>query len=145
NHKKEASDESRKHVSSSQKGSAQFHPRGKRNLDSRVSCNGDGEPISPILAPRGADIAFERARRQADANQTPWRRFGSVPHQGWRDRAHWGLLPAPACSPLLRARGTRRAGLRLSRLEVRPKRQVHRDAQYTAQATIHGRSATPRL
>ena len=39
----------------------------------------------------------------------------------------------------------RRVALRLSRLEVCAERQVYRDAQYPAGATIHGGSATPRL
>ena len=88
-----------------------------------------------------------RARRPAGARAAAGRGPGRVPRHRRQGRARRRVLPAPPRADVLRPQRRVRAALRLSRLEVRPRRRVRRHAVGAARLAVqdegHDRAPIP--
>ena len=106
---------------------------GKDSEDlSRVGAgHGDGRVDAAILDP-GAEVVRTAARRRADAADAAGRKAARFPRQLGARRRHGSPLPAPLRVAVPRPQRGERHPLRLSRLEIRRRRQLRRHAERAA-------------
>ena len=103
-------------------------PRRERASDPGRARHADGRADAPLL---GAGVLFEgaaRTRLPADPRHADVREPGRVPRHDGAGGPRRRALPAPHGVDVLRPQRGMRAALRLSRLEVRRRRQLRRHA-----------------
>ena len=96
----------------------------QRDADARWAGHAHGQSDARILDPRLPLLGTE-GRRRADAAHAARRAADRLPRHRRPGRHHGASLPAPLRLAVLRAQRGRRPALRLSRLEIRRRRQLH--------------------
>ena len=109
----------------------------QRDADARWAGHAHGQSDAGILDPRLSFLGAE-GRRRADAAHAAGRAAHRLPRHRRPGRHHGASLPAPLRLAVLRAQRGRRPALRLSRLEVRRRRQLPRHAERAAGAGLQG-------
>src|SRR5437879_1621655 len=109
----------------------------KRHADARWAGHAHGQSDARILDPR-LPVLGAQGRRRADAAHAAGRAAHRLPRHQRQGRHHGASLPASLRLAVLWAQRGRRAALRLSRLEVRRRRQLPRHAQRAAGAGFQG-------
>ena len=115
----------------------------QRDADARWAGHAHGQPDARILDPR-LPVLGTQGRRRADAAHAAGRAAHRLPRHRRPGRRHGASLPAPLRLAVLRAQRGRRPALRLSRLEVRRRRQLPRHAERAAGAGLQGTASRPR-
>ena len=104
----------------------------------------DGRLDAPVLDP-GRQVERAAARRRADAADAARREADRFPRQPGPRRRDGPPLPAPLRVAVPRPQRGRRHPLRLSRLEVRRRRQLRRHAQRARGPGLQGQGQGARL
>ena len=112
-------------------------------ISPRRSRHADGRADAALLATGGAVVGARR-RRRADAADAARRTADRLSRQRGPGRHHGSSLPASLRVAVLRPQRGRRPALRLSRLEIRRRRQLPRHAERAGRPGFQATRSRPR-